>query len=76
VVDLDNGELKLNRFGVGTELQHLRSGHVAVDVLQFDPSGWSLPHDSACAHRKTSDFVRNRKAMYTTSLFTKSHGAH
>eukprot|EP00435_Cladocopium_sp_Y103_P005310 s22_g1.t1 len=76
VVDLCKNELQLNRFGVGTELHHLRSGHVAVDVVQFDPNGWCLPMDSACAHGSESDCVIHRKPMFATSLFFKSHGVN
>ena len=53
----------MNKFGVKTPLHHLRSGHVAVDVLSFDSNGWSLPDDSACAHRKTADFLCDPTAM-------------
>jgi len=63
VVDLCHGELGLNKFGVKTPLHHLRSGHVAVDVLNFDSNGWGLPDDSACAHRKTADFLCDPTAM-------------
>ena len=63
VVDLCHGELGLNKFGVKMPLHHLRSGHVAVNVLSFNSNGWSLPDDSACAHRKTADFLCDPKAM-------------
>ena len=56
VVVLCHGELSLSKFGVKTPLHHLRSEHVAVDVLSFDPHEWCLPNDETCAHRKTADF--------------------
>ena len=42
-ISLSEQELHLGAFGRSTKLQEMPTGHVAVDVLQFEAQGWSLP---------------------------------
>ena len=57
VVDLDQNVLELRKYDTQARLSELPSGHVAVDVMSFDPSGWSVPREAESAKLSTEQFT-------------------
>ncbi|CAE7818610.1 RE1 [Symbiodinium sp. CCMP2592] len=57
VVDLDRDVLDLRKYNAQARLSERPSGHVAVDVMSFDPSGWSIPREAESAKLSTEQFA-------------------
>lgn len=55
-VDLCGNRLKLAKFGKETPMSIMSSGHVTVNVLEFDSEGWSLPREAAVLGMSDFDF--------------------
>ena len=57
VVDLDRDVLDLRKYNAQARLSELPSGHVAVDVMSFDPKGWSIPKEAESAKLSSDQFT-------------------
>ena len=55
-VDLVNNELLFGKYDKRADMKVLKSGHVAVDILNFDKEGWSIPQEAVSHGLQNRDF--------------------
>ena len=55
-VDLVNNELKLGKYDKKASMRVLKSGHVSVDVMDFDVEGWRMPQEAQAHGLQEKDF--------------------
>lgn len=55
-VDLVNNELKLEKYDKKASMRVLKSGHVSVDVMDFDVEGWRMPQEARAHGLQEKDF--------------------
>ena len=73
VIDFSSDQLFLKKFGAGSMLSTLPSGHVAVSIVDFGRYGWQLPVEAKAKGLVDSEFRLNATEAMNNSVLVCHH---
>ena len=76
IIDLNTDVMHFTRLGRSVALQTLPSGHVAVEILDYGPDGFSLPQEAKAAEYSECDFRCPSGSDSGCVMLTQKHSVY